>query len=86
VVELAHNVIYGPQGDAGFTHLEVTNTITSDPLYKDAANHDFSLQSSSSAINAGDNSVWIGKPNITDYNGTAITDSNGNRNMTDGFQ
>jgi hypothetical protein len=78
VVELAHNVIYGPQGDAGFTHLDGTNTITSDPLYKDAANHDFSLQSSSSAINAGDNSVWIGKPNITDFNGTAITDNNGN--------
>jgi hypothetical protein len=79
VVALDHNVIYGPQGDvSGFIHLDGTNTITSDPLYKDAANRDFSLQSSSPARNAGDNSVWIGNPNITDYSGTAITDAGGN--------
>jgi hypothetical protein len=79
VVTLDHNVIYGVQGDGGgFTHLDGTNTISSDPIYVDKMSHDFNLQSNSPAINAGDNSVWTGEANITDFNGTPITDGSGN--------
>jgi hypothetical protein len=74
-----YNVIYGAHtSSGGYIAISGTNAIFSDPLYISARKGDFTLQAGSPAIGSGDNSVWIGKPNITDFNGTAITDSSGN--------
>jgi len=72
-----YNVIYGINS-GGYAYNSGTNTITSNPLFVNAAGNNFTLQSGSPARNACDNSVWQGKPNITDYNGVKITDSSGN--------
>ncbi|MBM9513111.1 right-handed parallel beta-helix repeat-containing protein [Desulfogranum marinum] len=58
------------------------NAILSDPLFISAS--DFHLQNGSPAENTGKASVWQGIPNITDYDGKAITDENGNIVTPDG--
>jgi hypothetical protein len=77
-IVMDYNVVYGTSNLGAFTPIYGTNAITGDPLFTDAANNNFTLQGGSSAINAGDNSVWQGIPNIKDYDGVDITDSNGN--------
>jgi hypothetical protein len=47
-----------------------------DPLFKSQS--DYHVQSGSPAIDAGDNSFWIGTPNIVDFEGNQITDEEGN--------
>ncbi|MBM9513115.1 right-handed parallel beta-helix repeat-containing protein [Desulfogranum marinum] len=78
VVTLSHNVIYGVTGGSGaFADLKGTNTISKNPLFNSPDSNDFQLQAGSPAEDACDNSVWQGVPNIEDYNGVPITDSNG---------
>lgn len=72
-----YNVIDGVQGNvSGYTAVTGTNAIESDPLF--VSTSDFHLQSASPAIGTCDSSVWQGTPNVSDYDGVAITDSSGN--------
>lgn len=73
---LDYNVVYGDT-NTWATSIVSTNAITTDPLFTDAANEDFTLQDDSPARGACSNAVWQGTPDIADYNGTAITDGNG---------
>jgi len=70
-------VIDGDQNDGGgFTAIEGDNAIEADPLFVDT--DDFHLQATSPAKHTCDSSVWQGTPNISDYDGVAITDESGN--------
>ncbi|MDA3824110.1 MAG: right-handed parallel beta-helix repeat-containing protein [Bacteroidales bacterium] len=77
-----YNVIRGENSKVtgGFTPLKGANdiTITGEPLFVDASIMDFHLETGSPAINAGNNAVWQGIPNISDYDSVHITDESGN--------
>ena len=74
-----YNVIYGNQNNTGgFTAVDGTNAIESNPLFVNVSFNNYHLQSTSPAKNACDNSVWQGTPNIKDYDGVPITDGSGN--------
>ncbi|WP_319548764.1 right-handed parallel beta-helix repeat-containing protein [Desulfogranum marinum] len=75
---VGYNVLFGTQkNNGGFTAIDGSNTIKSDPLFVNSSAGNFRLQSGSPAKKACDNSVWRGTPNITDYDGIALTDENG---------
>lgn len=74
-----YNVIYGNQvNTGGFTAVDGTNAIKSNPLFVNVSVNNYHLQSTSPAKNACDNSVWQGIPNIKDYDGVPITNESGN--------
>ncbi|WP_319548763.1 right-handed parallel beta-helix repeat-containing protein [Desulfogranum marinum] len=75
---VGHNVLSGTQKNAGgFAAVDGSNSIKSDPLFVNSSADNFRLQSGSPAKKACDNSVWQGTPNITDYDGVALTDEKG---------
>lgn len=49
-----------------------------DPIFYNPNSNDYSLKLASPCRNTGDNTVWSGTANITDYAGNAITDGSGN--------
>ena len=74
-----YNVIYGGQKNTGgFTAVDGTNAIISNPIFVNVIADNFHLQSGSPARDACDNSVWRGILNIKDYDGVPITDGSGN--------
>lgn len=77
-IVMDYNVVYGTQVNSGpFTALSGTNYIDGNPLFTNAANGDFTLQTGSSAKDVCDNSVWAGVPDVVDYAGTPVTDGSG---------
>lgn len=52
-------------------------TVFTDVTIADRTDYDFSLKKGSPCIQVGDNAVWSGTANITDYIGTSITDGAG---------
>jgi hypothetical protein len=67
--------VYNYAGYAAI-HTVGAHILTSNPLFTGASS--FTLQSSSPAIDKGDNTVWAGKPSIFDFAGsTGITNASG---------
>lgn len=54
-----------------------THSNSADPKFRAASTNDFRLLSSSPARNTGDNTVWSGTANVTDFAGRPITDNTG---------
>jgi hypothetical protein len=55
-----------------------SSNIDADPGYVNESGNDYRITITSPCIDIGLNSLWLGAPNITDYAGKTITDSNGN--------
>lgn len=59
------------------TGQDANSPTPADPLFTDPGSGDVTLQAGSPARNTGDNTVWAGTPDVTDYVGTAITNGIG---------